>query len=244
MPKVLNPAVLAKTYELTRKKIEQREIPTTVVQAGQFLYRSINPSSPYTHLPKPVPPHKHISKLKANPLLGPADESVELGNRFSGPSHNTHIRGAGGLYCVQQQQALMNESMHYSKKNGAWALAGRCVLKIRVLGAILVADLSPHNPAGERFLKELAKHGMWDKMTDPHDCSVARGIGLAVAHSGFLRGLSVQTVRESERSDEERGDNLVLYGAPGKAIPGTSVEEAWYFANRKNDFEIYEVAFP
>lgn len=244
MPKVLNPAILAKTYELTRKKIEQREIPTTVVQAGQFLYRSVNPSSPYTKLDKPVAPVRHISKLKANPLLGPADEAVELGNRFSGPSHNGHIRGAGGLYCVQQQQALMNESMHYSGKNGAWALGGRCVLKIRVLGAILVADLSPHNPSGERFLRELAKGGMWDKMTDPDDCSVARGIGLAIAHSGFLRGVSVQTVRESERSDEERGDNLVLYGAPGKAIPGTTVEEAWFFGAKTGSFEVYEVAFP
>lgn len=244
MPRVLHPAVLAKSYELTRKKIEQREIPTTVVQAGQFLYRSINPSNPHTHLPKPAGPRKHISKPSANALLAPADEAMELGNRFSGPSHNAHIRGAGGLYCVQQQQALMNESMHYSKKNGAWALAGRCVLKIRVLGAILVADLSPHNPAGERFLRELSKSAMWEKMNDPHDCSVARGIGLAIAHSGYLRGLSVQTVRESERSSEERGDNLVLYGAPGKAIPGVTVEEAWYFSGKTNDFEIYEVAFP
>ncbi len=244
MPKVLKPDVLISTYEAARKKIELREIPTTVIQAGQFLYRSINPASPYTPLSKPVPPLKHISKLKANPLLGPADEVRELGNRFSGPSPSGAIPGAGGLYTVQQQQALMNESIHYSGKNGAWALGGRCILKIRVLGALLVADLSPHNPAGERFVRSLGKNNMWEKMVDPVDCSVARGIGLAIAHSGFLRGVSVQTVRESERSDEERGDNLVLYGAPSHAIPGTTVDEAWFFASKSNEFEIFEVAFP
>lgn len=243
MPKVLNPAALAAAYDLTRKKIDQREIPTTQIQAGQFLYRSFNPASQYTPLSKPSPPAQHISKLKANPLLAPADESRDLSNRFSGPSHNPHIRGAGGLYCVQQQQALINESMHYSNKAGAWALAGRCILKIRILGTILVADLSPHNPGGERFLRELGK-GMWDRMNDPNDCSVARGIGLAIAHSGFLRGMSVQTVRESERSDEERGDNLVVFGPSGKTPPGLTVTEAWFFGVKTNDVERYEVGFP
>jgi hypothetical protein len=113
----------------------------------------------------------------------------------------------------------VNEAMHYTGNPGVWALTGKCVLKMRLMGPILVADLSPHNPRARRFLRELGA-GTWDQMIDPKDCSVARGIGLAIAESGTLRGLSVQTVRESERSPEERDDNLVLFTAPGRAISG------------------------
>jgi hypothetical protein len=83
----------------------------------------------------------------------------------------------------------------------------------------------------------------WDEMNDPKDCSVARGIGLAVAEAGSLRGLSVQTVRESERSAEERGDNVVLFGSPGHSIAGVYIEEAYYYGKRY-DPEIFPVAFP
>lgn len=243
MPKLLNPALLATVYDAARKKIAAREIPTTVIGTNSFVYRSINPNSPYTLLPEPVPPVKHVSKVTANKLLIGPDEAMELGNRFSGPSRNGHIPGAGALYCVQQQQALMNESMHYSGKNGAWALGGRCVLKIRILGSMMVAELSPHNPAAMRFLKSLGKD-IWDKMNDPADCSVARGIGLAIANSGYLRGISVQTVRESERSEDERGDNLVLYGAGTNQISGTTVDEAWYYSNKSQTPTGYVASFP
>jgi hypothetical protein len=243
MPKVLNPAALATAHDAAKKKIDERDVPSVIIQSGQFLYRSINPESRFTPLPKPTGGLRHISKTKANALLTPPDNVHDLGNRFSGPSYNAHIPACGGLYCVQQQQALINESMHYSGKAGSWALGGRCILKIRVLGSILVGDLSPHNPRGERFLRELGKN-VWDKMVDPKDCSTARGIGLAVANTGFLRGLSVETVRESERSEEERGDNLVLFGDGTKPIPGLTVDEAWYFSNKSSEPEIYEVAFP
>ena len=81
-----------------------------------------------TLLPKPVV-GVHVSKLQANRLLSPADGVAELKSQFNGPSCNLTVKSAGGLYCVQQQQALVNESMHYSGKAAAWALSGRCVLK-------------------------------------------------------------------------------------------------------------------
>jgi hypothetical protein len=92
---------------------------------------------------------------------------------------------------------MVNEAMHYIRKVGVWALTGRCVIKMRLMGSMLVADLSPHNPRSRRFLRELGKN-IWEQMVDPKDCSVARGIGLAIAQNRALRGLSVQTVRESE----------------------------------------------
>jgi hypothetical protein len=217
------------------------DLPTAVVQAGATLYRSFNPNSAYTALPKP-PRGKVVSKSQANKLLAPGDGLIELNNRFSGPSYDATIPPAAGLYCVLQQQALVNESMHYSRKVGAWALSGRCVLKMRVMGSILVADLSPHNPRGRRFLRELG-HDTWDEMVDPKDCSVARGIGLAIAENPALRGLSVQTVRESERSSDERGDNLVLFTTPGAPVTGVYIEEAYYYGKRY-DPEIFPVEFP
>jgi hypothetical protein len=110
------------------------------------------------------------------------------------------------------------------------------------MGRLSVADLSPHNPGAPRFFRELG-HDTWDRANNPRDCSVARGIGLAVAHSGFLKGLCVQTVRESDRSDEERGDNLVLFAPAGTPVGGLYIEGAYYFG-KTSDPEIFPVDFP
>jgi hypothetical protein len=239
VPKVLRPDALAAAYAATRRKID--DLPTVMLQSGATIFRSFNPTSAYSLLPKP-PSGGHVSKLQANKLLIPGDGAIDLNNRFSGPSYDPAIPAAAGLYCVLQQQALVNESAHYGKKARVWALSGRCVLKMRLMGSMLVADLSPHNPKSSRFLRELGR-GTWDEMTDPKDCSVARGIGLAIAETATFRGLAVQTVRESERSAEERGDNLVLFASPGTAITGVYLEEAYYYGKRY-DPEIFPVEFP
>jgi hypothetical protein len=108
---------------------------------------------------------------------------------------------------------------------------------------LLVADLSPHNAAVHDFIDRLQAApalmgvlaheyswggGIWQRLEDGQDCSVARGIALAVAQSG-LPGMSVQTVRRSERSAAERGDNLVLFGAQGREVGGVYVGEALCF---------------
>ena len=84
---------------------------------------------------------------------------------------------------------------------------------------------------------------MWDQMVDPEDCSVARGIGLAIAQTGILRGLSVQTVRKSDRSSDERGDNLVLFTAPGRPVSTLYIEQAYYFGKTRAP-EVFPVDFP
>jgi hypothetical protein len=241
MPDVKRPAALAKVYQAACRKIQAGDIPTVMVGGGQTLYRSINPNSAYTTLLQPKP-GTHVSKSQANRMLIPADGAIDLHNRFSGPSGNPGIPSASGLYCVLQQQALVNEATHYSGKAPVWALSGRCVLRIRIMGTMQVAELSPHNPRALRFLRELGAH-TWDEMTDPKDCSVARGIGLAIAQSGYLDGLSVETVRESARSAEERGDNLVLYAPAGQAVPNLYIDQAWYFGKTSKP-EVYPVAFP
>ena len=239
MPSVLSKDLLAKAYQAARKKIEKNQIPTQLLQSGWSIYRSLNPTSPYTYLPKP-PVGQNVRKQDANRLLIPPDGVRDLNNRFSGPSYHPVIPGAAGFYSVLQQQALVNENMHYSAKPGDQALTGKCVIRLRLMGAMLVADLSPHNAGARKFLQDLAV-GTWDRMSDKDDCSVARGIGLAVAHSGNLAGLIAQTVRESERSALERGDNLILFATPGNAIANVYIDEAYYFTS--SAVEVFPVEF-
>jgi hypothetical protein len=72
---------------------------------------------------------------------------------------------------------------------------------------------------------------------------VARGIGLAAANSVY-RGLVAETVRDSERSIEEKGDNLILYGSAMKEISNLYVDEAYFFDSSSHTFEKFPVQFP
>lgn len=238
MPKVLKPADLAAIYEKTKEKIAAGDFPSAFIEDGHVIYRSINPKSPHTWLPKPAA-GGHVSKGLANKLLIPRQNATE--DRFSG-HYNGPIPPSYALYFVLQQQALINEAVHYNKKVAKWALAGRCVLRMRTMGRILVADISPHNPGARRFFRELGKD-IWKKVSDKDDCSVARGIGLAFAHSGLIRGIIAQTVRKSSRSDEERGDNLVLFAHPGGSLSNLYIDRATYYG-KTDDPEVFPVDFP
>lgn len=303
MPTVGNRAVLAAAYRATLKKIQAGLMPTLPIQERWTIFTCIDPNKPWTSLPKPKR-KDFVSKFDANKLLNPRDGRHERQNRFSGPSLNREIPAAGGLYCVLQQQALVNERIEYSKraasgglysdlqqmlpvkeltkhskKPGTVALCGRCILRIRVEGwwSFRVAELTPHNPGALPFSQELGPDiekelpqalsqkdpkalkealdkalnflhesgaGAWEQMTHPDDCSVARGIGLAIAAGGF-RGLSAQTVRKSDRAEDERGDNLVLFGEEDRPIPGLFIEEASYFDNAcPPSVEVFPVTFP
>jgi hypothetical protein len=272
MPTVNHRAVLAATYRATLKKIDAREIPTLPVQAGSTIFTNIDPNKAWTWLPKPKRVN-YVSKFDANKLLMPRDGRKERENRFSGPSLNGDIPASGGLYCVLQQQAMVNERIYYSGRPGTVSLCGRCILRIRLAGSLLVAEISPHNRSALTFLRELGpgiekelpevlsrgdpkaldealtflrKLGAdtWERMNNPNDCSVARGIGLAIASSG-LRGLSAQTVRMSDRAEDERGDNLALFGPQDQPIRGLYIEAVSYFNNASPPKEeVFPVIFP
>ena len=107
MPTVKRPAALAAAYAAAKKKIG--DIPTLLLPADTTLFRSFNPNSAYTQLPKPQP-GQHVSKSQANKLLVPGDGLLELSNRFSGPSYDPAIPATAGLYCVLQQQALTGQA--------------------------------------------------------------------------------------------------------------------------------------
>jgi hypothetical protein len=122
-------------------------------------------------------------------------------------------------------------------------MATKPVVKIQTMAPLLAVEFSPHNPNGMRFVNSLGQDkgvqdamksagkawaSVWDAMNDGVDCSVARGMGLALAKLGY-KGLCVQTVRTSERSSMEKGDNIVYFGREGQIVPNLWVVEAYYF---------------
>jgi hypothetical protein len=127
-------------------------------------------------------------------------------------------------------------------------LQRKFIAKIRLMSSVLAADLSPHNPGVRQFVEAigssdefqsalrspvarenaLSERPIWEQLYDSEDCSVARGIGLAVAHSGFLRALVARTARPSPRMPEETGDNLVFFGNGGP-VPSLWIEEVYAF---------------
>jgi hypothetical protein len=132
----------------------------------------------------------------------------------------------------------------------------KAAVKIRALGPVLAVDLSPHNAHGVRFMNSIGAEAsvksaliaagkgstpFWDAMNHGTDCSAARGLGLALAKHGY-EALCVQTVRTSERSPMERGDNLIFFGSQGQVVRNLSIVEAYLFP-AVGSLEVYPVEF-
>jgi hypothetical protein len=247
MPSVQNPATFAAAFQAMRSLLDARQVPTRQVYGNQYVYRSVMAQ----YLPRPAA-GGFPNQSQQNAALSPFDEGADR-NRWSGASPVGGIAGSGGLYCVLQQQALVNEMMHYHRgQKGPLtpfdpaALANKAIVKIRINRARLCVDLSPSNPAAKDFLAvllDMIARGATKPTRGPfpqtnalkiqlalsgEDCSIPRGIGLAVAQSGFAQGLIVPTMRFSERSIYERGDNIVFFGPNGMPSPGLTVEEIGY----------------
>lgn len=271
MPTVARKDVLAASYKATLEAVTEGGVPTTALISGHTLFRAV----PAKYIPKPAAGgsvSKRVAASAMQPRDGAPGSEKSDKNRFTGLSYHAGIAATGGLYCVLQQQALMNEAMHYARmeadvmkavREGAQlrdaALANRCVVKLVLMGRLLLADLSPHNPGAERFLQKLSvksglmqllantqyasKVSFWDRLVDSDDCSVARGVGLALSSLGYVDGILAQTVRRSGRSVEEKGDNVVLFGKAENSVPGIYVDQVFYF-DATGKLERFGVAFP
>lgn len=271
MPTVARKDVLEAAYKATLAVVRDGGVPTTPLMAGDILFRSI----PQIYLPRPVPGGS-VSKGKAGSALEPRDGETGSEqrdkNRFTGLSYSSGIPAVAGLYCVLQQQALVNEAMYYGRKEDAVmgavragtplssaALADRSIVKIVLMGRFVMADLSPHNPGSKNFFQKISdqpgfmellaktqyasKVSFWERLVDGDDCSVARGVGLALSSIGYLNGIVAQTVRRSRRSLDEKGDNVVLFGKSGRPIPGLRVDQVFYF-NPTGKMERFALSFP
>ncbi|MDX2267013.1 MAG: hypothetical protein NW208_02840 [Bryobacter sp.] len=247
MPSVMQPAVFAAAYQAMRALLDDRRVPTRQLYGNQHVFRSVAAQ----YLPRPAA-GGFPNQAQQNAALSPFDEGADR-NRWSGASPTGGIPASGGLYCVLQQQALVNEVMHYHKGQkgpvGAFdpaSFANKAIVKIRLNQARLLVDLSAANPTAKDFLAVLLAMVASGSIKPPRgafphtnalqiqralgadDCSIPRGIGLAIAQSGFARGLIVPTMRFSERSIYERGDNAVFFGPNGAPIAGLTVEEITY----------------
>ena len=161
-------------------------------------------------------------------------------NRWSGASLNPNVPNSGGIYFSLQQQALVNEMRHLALVNKMKYPVG--ILQIRVNQVLKLVDLSEANPQSRDFAGRVIRAAgllpptayppfsavQWRRFFGDDDCSVPRGLGLAVAASEIYQGIIAPTVRLSERSEFERGDNLVLYAPDGIPYPGLIAEAAFF----------------
>jgi hypothetical protein len=231
MPQAKDPALLASVYAATRSLLDKREIPTRPLERFQTVFRSI----PLTFIKKPLP-GAFISAVEERNAISPFDQQTDR-NRWSGISHAPNIPAAGGLYCVLQQQALVNEVMHYHRgQKGPLtpfdpaSFADKVVAQFYLKNSILALDLSNSNPATQQFyaklLPQLSQNRLQiHQMLSADDCSIPRAIGLAVAQCSYLHALIVPTMRFSDRSPYERGDNVVFFGPNQQPIPHLVVEK-------------------
>ena len=253
MPRVMYPHLLRAVYDEATRLIERRQIPTEIVTASATLYRSFDQQHATVNTQGVFP------KQSANTALVIRDQLVDV-NRFTGQSQTAGIPAWGGLYCSLQPQAIVNEICHYARANKQIprtgqagfpnvdaTLRGKCIVRIRLMASVLAADISGHNPGAVAFLDALGRspdvqaalrasgrsgRSIADQINESEDCSAARGIGLAAANTPWVRALKATTVRSSDRSLEETGDNLVFFGRNGEQVAGLWIDEAYLFPLR------------
>jgi hypothetical protein len=248
MPRLYFPELLRAVYHEASRLIEQRQIPTEMIPASATLFRSFDRHHASINSQGVFP------RQSANAALLVRDQFVDQ-NRYSGKSMASDIPAWGGLYCSLQGQAIVNETMHYARAHQAVprhsqtgfpdagaALQNKCIVRIRLMGPALAADISVHNPGTGLFLDALdrspavqgalraaGRQSVAQQIFDSEDCSAARGIGLAVANTSWLTALKATTVRPSDRAPEEMGDNIVFFGRDGQQVPNLWIDEAYLF---------------
>jgi hypothetical protein len=232
MPSARNPVVFEQAFHAASALLAGNDFPTRQIGLHRDqLFRYVDRK----FLPKPAS-GAFASTAQQNAAISPFDEYNDS-NRWSGKSPVISIPGKGGLYAVIHPHALINELRHGNAKwNPAWnekKLDQFVIVELRIARAQLMLDLSPANPGAARFWKLFwTKSKLNEHIHQPRlkseDCSIQRAIGLAVAHCQFLQGLIVQTIRTSDRSAGEVGENIIFFGPNAKPIPHLVVEKITY----------------
>lgn len=250
MPRVMSAFLLRAVYEEASRLIEARKIPTELIPTSVPLYRSFDQQYAAINTQRVFP------RQSATAALTVRDQLIDV-NRFSGQSLTARIPAHGGLYCSMQAQAIVNEIQHYARGNKNVprtantgfprvdaALRSKCIVRIRLMSSVLAADISGHNPGSVAFLDAIGRsrdvqaalrtagrggRTVAYELNDSEDCSVARGIGLAVANAVWLRALKATTTRRSDHSPEEAGDNVIFFGRNDERVGGLWIDEAYFF---------------
>jgi hypothetical protein len=232
MPSARNPLVFEQAFDAAAGLLASNDVPTRQIGLHRDqLFRYVDRQ----YLPKPAP-NKFPSPLEQAKALSPFDETNDT-NRWSGKSPVNRIPSRGGLYTVIHPHALINELRHGNAKwNPAWnerKLERYVIVEIHMMQAQLFLDLSTANPRANRFwnqffIKSKLNRQIHEPRLKSEDCSIQRGIGLAVAQCLYLGGLITNTVRTSDRSEGEVGENVIFYGPNRSPIPHLVVEKITY----------------
>lgn len=264
MALVRYPALLSAVFNVALRRADQA--PTTLLQADTTMYRSFDQKY-FT-----VDTYRHILRrdqaMNALRIPKDTDENRFTGSSHN----SLIPLSGGLYCSLQSQAIVNENAYYVEEKRKKQAVAAgnaapnplprsvvlnsKAVIRIRTLGPFLAADVSPHNPSGMHFVNSLRadpavqsamksagipSKPLWDAMNDGIDCSVARGIGLAFAQHGY-EALCAQTVRTSERSALELGDNLIFFGPENKVVQNLSAVEAYLFPP-VGPPEVYPVEF-
>jgi hypothetical protein len=268
MPRVHSKQLMAAIYRVVVQRGSGFNLPTTLVPANATVFHAFDQRYFAVDASRRIfRRDEAMSSIKIFP--SPDDTNRFTGSSMGTPGIEP---SGGLYCSLQQQAIVNEVSHYVNEAAAAEAakrgaarpdpiartkvMATKPVVKIQTMAPLLAVELSPHNPIGVEFVNSLGQDNgvqdamkaagkvrtpIWEAMNDGEDCSVARGLGLAVAKLGY-QGLCVQTVRTSERSRLENGDNIVYFGREGEIVPNLWVVEAYYFP-LDGDVERYPVEF-
>jgi hypothetical protein len=265
MPTVKSPALLAAVYNATLR--QAGNAPTTLMPADSTFFRAFD----QTHFTVDTQ-RRMLRRDQAMNALVIRDQHSDqnrftglshdprvpsCGGLYCALQQQALVNEVAHYVEAARTQSAANRGAAAPKPVPRTAVFNtKAAVKIRALGPVLAVDLSPHNPFAMSFVNSVGGDGsvqsamkaagkgsspFWDTMNDGVDCSVARGLGLALAKHGY-EALCVQTVRTSERSLLERGDNLIFFGYQGQVVRNLSIVEAYLFPV-VGSLEVYPVEF-
>jgi hypothetical protein len=175
---VRRPAVLKAVYDEVLRRIVEGRYPSMLLYP-QPLYRAFDQQYFVCH----IGPERILHRPYANRALVIRNQHTDT-NRFTGQSMSADIPAVGGLYCSMQQQALVNELLHYARhprrdpdlpwdqqplraqlpREGRWghplanaALRRYCVVRIQMMSSVLALDLSGHNGNAVDFVNDVGR---------------------------------------------------------------------------------------
>src|SRR5947209_5927466 len=110
MPCAQHPFLLKAVYERASELIRGRDqtVPTELIGNQRTVYRSFDKAFVQ------IDAKGAFDSRYASQALIIRDEMTDR-NRFSGQSFDASIPAYGGLYCSAQQQAQVNEILHYAR---------------------------------------------------------------------------------------------------------------------------------
>lgn len=272
MPIVRRPPVLQSVYRVTLDMIRRWEMPTELIEANRCVFRAKDKKdlrffvSGNTRTVNRATANESALVVRDQNLdqarfTGQSLSRVpSIGGLYCSLQPPALVNEV--LHYARDSRTPRSEVTGFPELSET--MQTKYVAKISLMSPVLAADLSPHNPSARRFVEAIGDSGefqsalrspvaresalsekpIWDQLTDSMDCSVARGIGLAVAHSGFLGALIVRSVRPSPglpTLEGETGDNLIFLRNNGP-VAGLSIEEVYTFPPGGR-MEIFPVEF-